>query len=120
MGLIKHEIALVGSRETKRILALFDTGAYRNYLRRELSDGVRFDSIGIVEYDGPRKVIMANQDITSGEAVKFKEVIVQGRNFSEPAFVIMDSLLEDAIIGAQLMQQLGISLDLPNERMSVR
>ncbi len=36
MGTIKEEIELVGTRKSKRIIALFDSGAHRNYIRKML------------------------------------------------------------------------------------
>ena len=52
MGAIREEVKLIGTLKTKKIIALFDTGAYRNYIKRELSDGEIVDSIGFHIYEG--------------------------------------------------------------------
>ena len=117
MGIIRKEIEIIGTRKSKRITALFDTGAYRNYVRREFWDGESIEDIGFHVFEGTHRVLLANGNIATGERVRFKEIRIEERSINEQRFVIMDDLIEDVIIGVELMQHLGVVLDLPNENI---
>lgn len=119
MGTIREEIEITGTRKSKRISALFDSGAYRNYIKKELEDGDRAENIGFHIFEGTHRAILANGEIAVGERVRFKEIRIKEHGVNEPRFVIMENLIEDMIIGVALMQKLGITLDLPNERLEV-
>lgn len=121
MGEIREEIEITGIRKSKKIVALFDSGAQRNYIRKILEDGNRVDEdIGFHIYEGIHEPILANTDITIGERVRFKKIYIKERSFEEPEFIIMEKLFVEAIIGANLMQKLGIILDLPNKRIIMK
>jgi len=120
MGTIREVIEIIGTRKSKKLLALFDSGADRNYIRTELEDGDRAEHIGFHIFEGTHRAILANGDIATGERVRFKEIRIKERSSKEPSFVIMENLIEDIIIGVELMQQLGITLDPPNERIGIR
>lgn len=120
MGTIREVIEIIGTRKSKKISALFDSGAYRNYIKMELEDGDRAEDIGFHIFEGTHRAILANGDIAVGERVRFKEISIKERSVKEPSFVIMESLIEDIIIGVELMQELGITLDPPNEKIGIR
>ena len=119
MGTIREEIEIIGTIKSKKIMALFDSGAYRNYIKNKLEDGDNVDNIGFPVYEGKHRAILANGAIAVGEKVKFKTIHIKGGTVKEPEFVIMEDLSEDAIIGVGLMQKLGITLDPPNERIDI-
>jgi predicted aspartyl protease len=120
LGSIKEEVKIVGTLKTKSIKALFDTGAYRNYIKRELSDGDTVESIGYNTYEGEQRVILADMSESKGEKIKFKELRIKSLSEKEPEFIIMDNLLEDVIIGVYLMQKLYISPDPSIEKITIR
>jgi predicted aspartyl protease len=117
MGTIREKIELIGTRKRKKITALFDTGACRNYIRKMLEDGDRTEDIGFHIFEGIHRAILANGDIAVGEKVRFKIIRIKGISFKEPEFVIMENLIEDMIIGVDLMQKLGLTLDPSNEKI---
>ena len=118
MGMIKEEVEITGIRKSKMIVALFDSGAERNYIRKILEDGNRVDEdIGFHIFLGIHRPILANTDIADGEKVIFKKIYIKERSIEEVEFIIMEKLFVEAIIGAKLMQKLGISLDLSNKRI---
>ena len=120
MGAIREEIVIIGTKKNKKISALFDSGACRNYMRMELTDGDSPDDIGFHIFEGTHEAILANGDIAHGERVRFKKICIEGRSIREPSFVIMENLLDDVIIGVEVMQRLGITLDPPNEKIGLR
>lgn len=120
MGYIRGEIEIVGMNKTKKILALFDSGAHRNYLRSELEDGETPDGIGFHIYAGKHDAIMANGELAPGVMVKFKELRINEHTINEPSFVVMENMYEYAIIGAELMQELGVVLDPRNHELSIK
>lgn len=120
MGLIKDEIEIIGMKKRKKISALFDSGAYRNYIKKNLKDGDSPESIGFHIFEGEHKAILANGVTAYGERVGFREICIRKQNMKEPKFVIMENLLADVIIGVELMQKLGITLDPPNEKICLK
>jgi len=120
MGVIKEVVEIVGTRKSKKISALFDSGAYRNYIKKELEDGNRVEDIGFHIFEGAHSAILANGNIAVGERVRFKEIRIKERSAKEPRFVIMEDLIEDVIIGVELMQKLGITLDPLDEKIGIR
>jgi predicted aspartyl protease len=119
MGAIREEVEIIGVRKSKNIQALFDSGAYRNYIKRKLTDGEKVEDIGFHIFEGTHRAILANGDIVEGEKVRFKEIKIKDCFVKEPEFVIMDDLIEDVIVGVYLMQNLGIHLDPPSEKIEV-
>lgn len=116
MGSVREEIEIVGTFKEKRVMALFDSGAQLNYIRKKLTDGDNIiEDIGLCVYEGKHIAIMADESRIAAERIRFKEIRIRSHKEQKPIFVIMDKLAEDAIIGVYLMQKLGISLDIPNE-----
>jgi hypothetical protein len=120
MGLIREEIELVGVEKSKKIAALFDSGARRNYIRRRFEDGESVDDIGFHVYEGAHEAVLADESTAKGVRVRFKELRMRGRVVANPQFVILENLVEDMIIGAGFMQEFGIVLDPPNESLVLR
>ena len=118
MGIIRREIEIFGLRKSKKILALFDSGAYWNYLSPNLDEDTP-DDIGFHVYEGQHDAILANQEIASGESVRFKKVLIENKTIDEPRFIILKQMLEHAIIGADTMQKLGIYIDFVNDRLVI-
>lgn len=119
MGSIREEVRIVGTFKTKSITALFDTGAYRNYIRKQLSDGDTVESIGFDRYEGEHDILLADASKIKGERIRFKELEIKGLSEKVPEFIMMENLLEDVIIGVHLMQKLCISPDPLSEKISI-
>ncbi|MBI2971974.1 MAG: retroviral-like aspartic protease family protein [Candidatus Aenigmarchaeota archaeon] len=117
MGYIREDVELVGTLKSKKISALFDSGAYRNYVKRKLADGEDVGDVGFHIFEGIHKAVLATGDTATGERVRFKEVLIRGHVVNEPEFVIMDNFVEDMILGVSLMQTAGVMLDPPNEKI---
>lgn len=120
MGYIRAEIEIIGTNKSKTIIALFDSGAHRNYLRGELEDGETPDGIGFHIYEGKHDAIMANGELAPGVGIRFKELRINGHTVSEPGFVVMENMYEYAIVGAELMQELGVILDPRNHELTIK
>lgn len=108
MGYIRQEIEIVGDRKAKKVEALFDTGAFRNYVKRVFFDQDSLDEIGFRVYAVPDYAILANGTSVPGERVSFNEIRIEGVVSKNATFLMVDSLWEDVIIGAELMQELHI------------
>ncbi len=117
MGIIRQKIEIIGLRKSKNIEARFDSGAFRNYLRNELEDEDTPEDIGFHTYEGKDNAILANQVIAVCERVRFEQLIINGKIINNPMFEIMEDMLEYAIIGAETMQELGITVDFKNDKM---
>jgi hypothetical protein len=120
LGSIREEVRIVGTFKTKSITALFDTGAYRNYIRKQFSDGDTVESIGFDTYGGEHDVLLADTSKAKGERIRFKELVIKDLSEKGPEFIMMENLLDDVIIGVHLMQRLCIIPDPLSEKISIR
>ena len=112
MGLIIKEIGILGSKNKfKRLKALFDTGATRNYISNHFSDNESVDDIGIIEYKGKDFVIFPDGFEKMGSIISFKLLKVENIPLENPEFFLLDMKMYDVIIGALLMQEMGIILN---------
>lgn len=116
MGFILQDVELVGSRKNKTVNALFDSGAFTNYIRSRLDDGETPDDIGFPTFVGT-DLILADGSLAKGSRIVFREIHIQHLSLPQPSFVMMDARTYELIIGAELMQTLGITLDFPRERV---
>ncbi len=120
MGTIRIPIEIISTRSHKRVNALVDTGARRNYLPKTFRDGEDVDSIGFREFLGHHTAILANQKLAQGYRVMFDDLVLADVHLSNPAFVVLDQLVDDAIIGTGLMQQLRMIINLGNDEVQVK
>lgn len=104
MGKISKTIELVGTYKSKKIEAMFDTGAKNNFLPYIFKDGETIEELGFKEFFGTHSFFMANESITKGDIVRFNELRIDNLRIRDPIFVILDQLVDDAIVGTQLMQ----------------
>jgi len=86
-------------------------------MRNKLEDEDTPDDIGFHTYEGKHDAIMANQTISPGEGVRFNQLKINEKIVTNPRFVLMESLGDEVIIGAETMQELGIILDFKNEKL---
>ena len=120
MGRISKDIELTGFLKSKPVEAMFDTGANNNFLPAFFRDGSSVEEIGYKEYFGKREFFMANHTNTMGDVVKFDKIIIDGLKIKDPIFVILETLVEDAIIGTQLMQDYSAILRLGEDTVTFR
>jgi len=116
MGSIWRDIKITGTGKSKVIQALFDSGAYSNFIRgRSIYDGETPDDIGFHVFEGTKESILADGRTVPADMVRFKELSIEGRTLIEPKFLIWENLTWDAIIGVEVMQKLGIVLDMSSD-----
>ncbi len=117
MGYIKEDIEIIGSRKNKRVNAMFDSGAFSNYIRSTFDDGETPDDIGFPIFEGETSLICANGSTSPAGVIRFDKIRINKFVVNQPRFVMTDTLLFEVIIGAELMQMLGIVLDPKNEKI---
>ncbi len=120
MGKIFKEIGLLGAKNKFiKIKALFDTGAEHNYIAEIFSDGSSIYDLGILELKEKQPVIFPNGTDIDGMMIKLKLLKIDGiQPIPEPTFCLFDMKMCDVIIGAKLMQQLGIILNPSKKEIS--
>ncbi len=115
MGKIIREIGILGANNKyARLRALFDTGAYYNYIAEEFRDGSSIYDLGIVEFKEPLPVIFPNGSDVCGRMIILKLLKIDKKiePIKKPQFCLFDMKAEfDIIIGAELMQQLKMVLN---------
>lgn len=113
MGKIFKEIVVLGTNGTyKKLKALFDTGAYYNYISKEFRDKSSVYGLGIVEFREEMPIVFPNGFYIDGRMIKLKTLkIGDDVTVKEPQFCLFDMRFEcDVIIGAKLMQELKMVL----------
>ena len=112
MGMIFQEVEISGlNKEDKKLIALFDTGTRINHISQRFKDKSLAMDLGIVVYGRKQKVTLPNLKEIKGRMIKLKSLKIEGINpISEPEFCLWDMRLYDIIIGAKLMQELGMIL----------
>jgi len=117
MGKIKKEIEIVGSKRSKKIEALFDSGANVNVVRSIFSDGVSAEDLGFTKYRSPGKIRLGDNRLKKTEFIEFPKLIIDNVSVEKPEMAVMKGLPCDVIIGAYLMQRVGINLNLTEEQI---
>jgi hypothetical protein len=112
MGFTREKITIVGPLKSRELTALFDSGAYRSYVRTDIGDDIGYNT-----YEGERNVILANSTITRGSKVRFESLSVRGLQVHDPEAILLDELTDEAIVGVKVMQELGISVSPPREQI---
>jgi predicted aspartyl protease len=111
MGFVEDEIELIGHIKSKKLLALFDTGADANYIRKRFLDGDSIENIGYIAIRTDYAVEHSNGEIDNAEAVAFIRMNYRVIKAKKPVFIINPAMGHDVILGADFMQTHGIILD---------
>jgi hypothetical protein len=115
MAIIEKRIKLVGSKGSKDLIALFDSGASYSHIKPELAE-----ELGIVEaLPQPIRLVTAK----SGEEVEAKSAVrldfwIDEYRFSDE-FMVVEGLSEDVIIGVKTMQAWRMKLDFEKEEVII-
>ncbi len=114
MGIIRRKVMLIAWNSRRRVNALFDSGSSASLVREDIAR----DFGALDELQEPKKF--------EGAAGTFRVEWEAHFKFTyrcEPRPVsayVVPSLTEELILGADIMQKLGIVLDLPRHRVRVR
>lgn len=124
MGLIRDDITISGNEDRVVLNALFDTGADHSVIRHRLSNGMSIDDIGPFEYYPECVSILLPGEYYSNEEklydfVVFTSIDILGSTVNMPGFVLME-IGEDLLIGHEIMQKIGISLDLKHHKIMLQ
>ncbi len=111
MGLIIKEVEIAGDKGTKKVNALFDSGASLSLARQSVIENVASE----VQMPGGLTFQLGDGEgpLTTDRWVPLF-IIVKGVKISDNV-VIVDKLAEDLIIGAGTLQKWRIKLDLEND-----
>jgi predicted aspartyl protease len=115
MAIIEKKIKLVGSKGSKSLIALFDSGASYSHIKPKLAE-----ELGIVE-SLPQPIRLATAK--NGEEVVTKARVtldfwIDGYRFSDE-FMVVEELSEDVIIGVTSMQKWRMKLDFEKEEIII-
>ena len=114
MGLMVKEHNVSGTRRSDTARILYDSGASASFIRRDLAD-LLGDTGPTVN---PLQFVMADgQELTADQTINL-EIEMNGITV-EHRFLVLDDLLEEILVGADLMQKWKISLDLENETVNI-
>jgi len=112
MGMIFKEIEISGLNvKDKKLTALFDTGTKINHISNRFKDNSSSIDLGIVEYGEKQKIFPPNLEEIKGRMIKLELLKIKGtKPIPKPKFCLWNMKMYDMIIGAELMQELGMVL----------
>ncbi|MDI6840085.1 MAG: retropepsin-like aspartic protease [bacterium] len=115
MAVIIKEIKLVGSKGSKELAAIFDSGATYSCIRPEVAE-----KLGLVE---PLPDIMEFGTAKGGEKLIAEKRVtlnfyLNGYRFSDE-FMLIPPLSEEVIIGASTLQKWRMKLDFENDEVII-
>jgi len=115
MSLLEETVTLSGNKGTATVRALFDSGASCSVIRRSVAE-----KIAILDpLDEPMEFELADENVfISAEYVIHLSFYFQdtNRRFTDE-FIVLDTLSEDLIVGANTMQSWKIRLDFDKEEI---
>jgi hypothetical protein len=117
MGYIKKEIEIIGLNRSKKLEALFDSGAGGNFVREIFRDGVSAEDLGFIRYRTTKKITLADSRTKIAEIVAFPKLVIDNVPIEKPEMLVMKDLSYDVILGSYLMQRMGINLRLRKEQI---
>lgn len=113
MGDIIDTIGLQGTKTSKKVQALFDTGADIGRVTKSLAD-----ELGLMLFAKGQKMILPNSQEVSTDIVGGMADI-KGCKFPI-LFALMDKEEPPVSVGTWAMQSMGIKLDPQNETYTIR
>lgn len=117
MGIITETVEVTGVRGTIKVEALIDTGAEGNYINELLAD--RFERIGIIRFYDTEVSIAGSREKEMKIAFVFKELKLLETRLVEPEFIVFDGIDYDAVIGVEVLQTLGLNIDMRSDKLSL-
>ena len=120
MGFLWEKITITGTRKTKNLRALLDSGASRNYIRKTLKDGHEVDDLGYRAYLGKQHVLLPDERKIPSIRVIFDNVKIRDSTSWNTEFLVMDTLIHDVILGSNFLQEMGIILDLNEHKIELK
>jgi hypothetical protein len=116
MGVIVKEILLEGSKGSKKVKALFDSGASMSFIKKSIAQ-----KLGTVE-KLPKplefETAKAGETLVVYEAVRLDFYLDDGDRLSDEFLVVSDEIMsEDCIIGASTFQKWRLVIDFDKENV---
>jgi len=115
MSIITEFIEIIGTKGSKKVEALIDTGAEGNYISERRFN--EFEKIGILNFSETYVSLPGSREKQFKPAFIFKEVKIRNALLSEPEFIFIDSIDYDAIIGVEVLQTMGFLIDMRADRL---
>ena len=115
MGLIIKEHTITGNRASDKVRVLYDSGASKSFIRTDIAKilgdtGPAVETLTFMMADG--------QVGFTADSIMNLVVDADGTRLTHN-FYVVDDLAEELVIGADIMQQWKIILDLENEAVSI-
>ncbi len=120
MSVLEKEILLIGAKDRRRCLALFDSGASYSIIRRDLAESLQPLSPLADPDDWVFETARAGQVIRAAFTVTLSFRFDDSAARFSDLFVVFDECSEEVIIGAKTLQSCGIVLDFENEEIRYR
>ena len=115
MAIIEEPVELRGSKGSREVIALFDSGSTYSCIRPDIAREVEV----VVPLPEPMEFGTAKdgETVSAREGVRLN-FILQGYRFSDE-FMVIEGLSEEVIIGAKTLQSWRMKLDFEAEKVII-
>lgn len=117
MGKITKEVEIVGLKSNKKLEALFDSGSGGSFIRQIFSDGVHIEDLGFTKYRSFRKIRTGDNSRIKAEIIAFPKILIDSVTIEKLEMGVIKSMPVDVILGADIMQRVGINLNFKKEQI---
>jgi len=115
MAIIEQKIRLIGSKGSREVVALFDSGATYSIIQPGVAREIaRLERLPFPKHFGTAE---KGRRVTARECVRL-DFRLNGATLSDE-FMVVPSITEAAIIGAATMQKWRMKLDFEHDRVIV-
>ncbi len=115
MGILEHELTIIGSKGRKNCVALFDSGASFSIIRRDIAEQIET----LLPLSDPEEWIFETarkgDNIQALYATRLDFRFSDSKSRFSDEFIVFDECSESVIIGAKTMQACRIKLDFDTE-----
>lgn len=117
VGVLQKELLLIGTKGRRRCVALFDSGASRSIVRRDIAESLQPLSLLPDPDEWVFETATAGDDIRVQYAVGLTFRFDDSEAWFRDEFIVFDECSEEVIIGASTLQTNRIVLDFENEEV---
>jgi predicted aspartyl protease len=118
LGLFLESIEIVGTRASIELEALIDTGAEGNYVRGNARTKKRFEGLGYHFFKETDVSMPRRRKPKVYVQYTFSELRFLGQILLYPEFILMNDIDYDAIIGVEVMQIMGLDIDMWTHKLT--
>ena len=112
-GAIIEEVTLYGTKGSKVVPALFDTGAEPCVIKPSLADEIGVTEVGVRRVETPFGVEYEIKE------VELEKIVIRGKERPKPRAAVATPVGVDFLVGRDVMEWIGVKLEPKKLKMTI-